>query len=234
MTTAHRPTWAPARGGEEQGGTRLFAPSRMMSAKDQAAHTKLKLRQPGQGVAAEFEDRDLKADLQAKERQHIQKTKGIDFEEERRKDLALLEAPPPDEAGGKVRALVPRAQDADDEDDEDEGASGSSSDDDDDDDDEEELKAELERIRRERAEEAARKAAEDARKVQAEKEATVKLGNPLLNLAPGAVDFAVKRRWDDDVVFKNQTRGEVKAQRRFINDTVRSDFHRRFLERYIK
>jgi protein CWC15 len=43
-----------------------------------------------------------------------------------------------------------------------------------------------------------------------------------------------KRRWDEDVVFKNQTRGEVKAPRRFINDTVRSDFHRRFLERYIR
>lgn len=41
-------------------------------------------------------------------------------------------------------------------------------------------------------------------------------------------------RWDEDVVFKNQTRGEVKAPRRFINDTVRSDFHRKFLERYIK
>lgn len=41
-------------------------------------------------------------------------------------------------------------------------------------------------------------------------------------------------RWDEDVVFKNQTRGEVKAPRRFINDTVRSDFHRRFLERYIR
>jgi protein CWC15 len=36
------------------------------------------------------------------------------------------------------------------------------------------------------------------------------------------------------VVFKNQTRGEVKAARRFINDTVRSDFHKKFLERYIR
>jgi hypothetical protein len=44
----------------------------------------------------------------------------------------------------------------------------------------------------------------------------------------------VAASWDEDVVFKNQTRGEVKAQRRFINDTVRSDFHRKFLERYIK
>ena len=44
MTTAHRPTWAPAKGGEEQGGTRIFAPSRQFSAKDQAAQTKLKFR----------------------------------------------------------------------------------------------------------------------------------------------------------------------------------------------
>lgn len=26
----------------------------------------------------------------------------------------------------------------------------------------------------------------------------------------------------------------AQAQKRFINDTIRSDFHRRFLERYIK
>lgn len=46
--------------------------------------------------------------------------------------------------------------------------------------------------------------------------------------------FQVKRRWDDDVVFKNQARTEPKRQKRFINDTVRSDFHKRFLDRYIK
>ncbi len=44
MTTAHRPTWAPAKGGEEQGGQRIYAPSRMTSAKDQAAQTKMKYR----------------------------------------------------------------------------------------------------------------------------------------------------------------------------------------------
>jgi hypothetical protein len=51
MTTAHRPTWAPARGGEEQGGNRLFVPSLMRSSKDATAHTKLKQRQDGQGAA---------------------------------------------------------------------------------------------------------------------------------------------------------------------------------------
>lgn len=51
---------------------------------------------------------------------------------------------------------------------------------------------------------------------------------------PADPSFALKRRWDDDVVFRNQTRGEPKAQKRFINDTIRNDFHKRFLERYIK
>ncbi len=41
---AHRPTIVPAKGHEEQGGMRIFVPSRMQSAKDQAAHTKLKFR----------------------------------------------------------------------------------------------------------------------------------------------------------------------------------------------
>lgn len=35
-------------------------------------------------------------------------------------------------------------------------------------------------------------------------------------------------RWDDDVVFKNQSRNEPKKERRFINDTIRNDFHRRY------
>eukprot|EP00878_Enallax_costatus_P046437 GHUV01056433.1.p2 GENE.GHUV01056433.1~~GHUV01056433.1.p2 ORF type:complete len:105 (-),score=12.53 GHUV01056433.1:135-449(-) len=55
MTTAHRPTWAPARGHEEQGGMRIFAPSRQVSAKNQAAHTKLKFRCGGcSGRAAPY------------------------------------------------------------------------------------------------------------------------------------------------------------------------------------
>jgi hypothetical protein len=33
---------------------------------------------------------------------------------------------------------------------------------------------------------------------------------------------------------RNQTRGEPKAQKRFINDTIRNDFHRRFLDRYVR
>ena len=35
-------------------------------------------------------------------------------------------------------------------------------------------------------------------------------------------------RWDDDVVFRNQGKTE-KKKKRFINDTIRSDFHIRFM-----
>jgi protein CWC15 len=257
MTTAHRPTWAPARGGEEQGGLRLFVASRARSAKDQPGQLTMKVRGAGQGAAGELGGKDLKAELEAKEREHARKTKGVDFEEERKRDLALLEAAAAadgpegdrgrDGGGGGGPVLMPRAQDADDEDE-----SGSSDDDDDDDDDDEEddeaaLMAELERIRAERAAEAERRAAEEEERREKEKMEALRTGNPLLSIGGadgaggsgsgaggGAVDFGVKRRWDEDVVFKNTTRGEVKAPRRFINDTVRSDFHRRFLERYIK
>lgn len=43
-------------------------------------------------------------------------------------------------------------------------------------------------------------------------------------------------RWDDDVVFKNCAKGidERKKQQTFINDAIRSEFHKKFMERYIK
>lgn len=57
-------------------------------------------------------------------------------------------------------------------------------------------------------------------------------GNPLLRA--GAGNFTVKRRWDDDVVFKNCARQEEnKKASHFINDTLRSDFQKKFLDKYI-
>jgi protein CWC15 len=63
-------------------------------------------------------------------------------------------------------------------------------------------------------------------------------GNPLLNQqlfeAQGKTDFSLKRKWYNETVFKNQARSMPEIQKRFINDTVRSDFHRRFLARAIQ
>ena len=54
------------------------------------------------------------------------------------------------------------------------------------------------------------------------------VSNPLEELSS-----AVRRRWDDDVVFKDQATHEPAVKKRFINDTIRNDFHVKFLKRYI-
>ena len=147
---------------------------------------------------------------------------------EREKDLKLLEA---GQSSGKETFAVADI----DADEEDESSFGESSSDDDDEDEEAELMAELERIRKERAEESARAAALAADEEEQRMRAEVAGGNPLLQESlTKASDFRIKRRWDDDVVFRNQSSTEPVKQRRFINDTIRNDFHRRFLDRYMK
>lgn len=102
--------------------------------------------------------------------------------------------------------------DADSEDDDED--SESSDEESDEEDETAELMRELEKIKRERAEQKAREEAEQSKQAQDQREEDIALGNPLLN--PKA--FNVKRRWDDDVVFKNQARGtEQKGNREFVN-----------------
>lgn len=91
--------------------------------------------------------------------------------------------------------------------------------------------AELEQIKKERAQEKLRKEQQQQEEDLKVKEAELMRGNPLIN---NPTSFSVKRRWDDDVVFKNQARGETKLAKRFINDTIRNDFHRKFLHKYMK
>lgn len=221
----------------------------MVSKLDMPSQINLKLRADGQGNAAELAAKDLKAALAEKERAHFLKSSGgvgaaaaqeDDFEQQKQEDLRLLEhlSNIPGSSGGgdgeKPRmALVPNAADADLEDSDDDDDS-----DDSEDDEEAELLAELERIKKERAEEAAKKTAQEAAEVEEAERAELMGGNPLLagklSAAGGGASFALKRRWDEDVVFRNQARGEPKQQRRFINDTIRSDFHRRFLDKYLK
>ena len=60
-------------------------------------------------------------------------------------------------------------------------------------------------------------------------------GNPLLNLAAAKSDMKIKKRWDDDVVFKNcGGSSDHKSEKTFINDSIRSTFHKKFMEKYIK
>ncbi|GBG66297.1 hypothetical protein CBR_g58788 [Chara braunii] len=225
MTTAARPTWAPAKGGEEQGGVRTFGPSQRYSSRDLASHTKLKPRKEGQDTQDELKRRNLREELDERERKYAV---GKDNEgEDKRKHPPLLLDVGPGRRDVEEK-LVPKREDADDSDVD--SADSDGSDDDDDEDEAAELLAELERIKKERAEEKARKERLAIEEEIRTRESELVRGNPLLN----PTNFSVKRRWDDDVVFKNQARGEPKATKRFINDTIRNDFHRKFLNKYIK
>ncbi|KAK8962363.1 hypothetical protein KSP40_PGU008939 [Platanthera guangdongensis] len=226
MTTAARPTWAPAKGGNEQGGTRIFGPSQKYSSRDLAAHTTLKPRKEGQDTQEELQRRNLREELEERERRHFSsKDKSYNEDRDRRTGTGtghFLE-------GGKRDVedrIVPRSIDADDSD-----VDVKSEDESDDDD--EALMAELDRIKKERVEENLRKERLKQEEDLKVKEAELMRGNPLINLNNSS-SFNVKRRWDDDVVFKNQAQGETKAPKRFINDTIRNDFHRKFLQRYMK
>ena len=103
----------------------------------------------------------------------------------------------------------------------------SESDSEDEEDETAELLRELEKIKKERADRKEQEEKERAGKEQEQRESDIAYGNPLLN--PNR-DAETKRRWDDDVVFRNQARGtEKKGKPEFVNDLLRSDFHKRFM-----
>lgn len=266
MTTAGRPTWDSAKGGRGKWEGDLSAISKQYSVRDLPAHTKLKVRQEGQGRPEDLQGKDFKRNLEEKEKRLALEKSG-----KTSSTLALTASATAGErrsnvpdvtdssSGGAKRpktetvASVSTANlDADDpweEDYEDEqdvtqqanrvdmdeqGANPEEDDDDEEDEDEALLLAELAKIKRERAEDAARLAAERKAAEETIRMENILRGNPLLNTT-GPSEFKVKRRWDDDVVFKNCARGESDHSKRgFINDTLRSEFHKKFMKKYIQ
>eukprot|EP00511_Aplanochytrium_stocchinoi_P002691 CAMPEP_0204834514 /NCGR_PEP_ID=MMETSP1346-20131115/20027_1 /ASSEMBLY_ACC=CAM_ASM_000771 /TAXON_ID=215587 /ORGANISM="Aplanochytrium stocchinoi, Strain GSBS06" /LENGTH=270 /DNA_ID=CAMNT_0051967873 /DNA_START=203 /DNA_END=1015 /DNA_ORIENTATION=+ len=114
--------------------------------------------------------------------------------------------------------------------------SDSDSDDGSDDDDEEELMRELENIKKEREEERIRKE-EEAIELEAKmmRQQQMSASGVIGSLGPKTSGGAkVKRRWDQDVVFRNQAANKPENKKRFINDTIRNDFHKNFLNKYIQ
>ncbi|CAK1549826.1 unnamed protein product [Leptosia nina] len=216
MTTAARPTFDPARGGQGRGEKDLSAISRQYSSRDLPGHTKLKYREQGQSTTDELRSRDFRKELDDREKEI--------------KVPARRHAEPP---AKKTKAdQVPAASlDADDP------LEGDSSDSDDSDDDTAALLAELNKIKKERAIEQAKKEAERKQEEERIRMENILSGNPLLNYSAAAQknDLKVKRRWDDDVVFKNCARSEPdKKVNTFINDSLRSEFHKKFMEKYVK
>ena len=138
--------------------------------------------------------------------------------------------------GDAARGIDGSDDDNDNDDDDDDD------DDDDSDDDEVALQKELLKVKAERAAAAAAKEHEERTAAMA----SAMAGNPLLDSGSGtgylgdtgggggSSSSRIKRGWNDDVVFRNQTKGEPVPKKRFINDAIRSDFHRSFMKKYIK
>lgn len=233
MTTAARPTFEPAKGGMGRGERDLSALSKQYSARDLPSHTRLKYREHGQSTTEELRSRDFRRELEDRERAvRDKRTSGSSSSSS--SSNAIRESGSSSSSSSKkprLDQIAPANLDADDPQDEDDDVSDS-----DDSDDEAEVFAELERIRRERTEEEARKQQERQEQEERIRMENIISGNPLLNLAavPKA-DMKVKKRWDDDVVFKNCAASEPdKTEKAFINDSLRSDFHKRFMEKYVK
>ena len=194
-------------------------------------------RKPGQGGYADDQPRDLRAELLAAEAANQTKKNGTHVDEASgvspilKRPLQLEQehksAKDEDPATKRIRILEETREIDEDSD----GVNTDSSEEESEEEDETaELMRELEKIKRERAEEKAKevrrapiarvadlmvhKEAAKAVKEEEERGEEIALGNPLLN--PKA--FNVKRRWDDDVIFKNQARGtEQKGKKEFVN-----------------
>ncbi|CAL1160032.1 unnamed protein product [Cladocopium goreaui] len=216
MTTAHRPTWnAAIASNSNPGGNMLVAHTTKINNRDAATFKKMKFRQAGQGLLEERASRaDMTEDLERRERAAKDEREGKVKE---KKKPSLEDNPFPEDADEELLSEEEEKKDEED-------------DDDDDDDDAEELMRELAKIKKEREEEEEAKKALQAKQDRRAQREEVMKGNPLL--ADGA-DVSLKRRWDDDTVFKNQARTAPKVKQRYINDAVRSDFHKKFLSKYV-
>lgn len=245
MSTAGRPTYNARVGSQVYSGIRTG----MVSARNQNAHTKLKYRQVGQATQEELTSRDFKSELEIKEKKHISVGKTDSLLSLRDKSTSIIENSVNKSSSSTPLLLIydiPEISSAQEfvtkkYDDADAGDANSDADllssseeeDDDEEDDELELQAELERIKAERLNAQLKKEAEERElEEQANRNSSMK-GNPLINLGSES-SSKVKRQWNDDVVFRNQTKDEPDVKKRFINDTVRNDFHRTFLKKYMK
>ncbi|XP_011305458.1 protein CWC15 homolog [Fopius arisanus] len=224
MSTAARPTFDGARGGQGRGEKDLSAISKQYSSRDLPGHTKLKYREHGQGTSEELRTRDFRKELEERE---IEKTS----KSSNRRMIEPSREPPQPSKRQKVDQVPAASLDADDPLDEDDSGSDS------DEDDTAALLAELQQIKKERAADNAKKEMEKRQEEERIRMENILSGNPLLNYSAQATrsDMKVRRRWDDDVVFKNCARSEPKKKHDvFINDSLRSEFHRKFMEKYVK
>lgn len=214
-------------------------------------HLQLKLRQPGQNSAEDVRMKNLREELIQAELEYFQSQskshKSISAaaagesvastgsEEESESAEAAIEENEIQEGEKEARRRALELDNSSDSDSNSSHDSDSENSNSEDEDEEEMLLKELEKIKKERAEERLKDEQKRLAEMEEERELELATGNPLIS-STSDTSGVVKRRWDDDVVFKNQAKGvaEHQTKKRFVNDLLRSDFHRKFINKYIK
>ncbi|KAF0983998.1 hypothetical protein FDP41_007913 [Naegleria fowleri] len=237
MSSANRPTFNPAKATETQGGFKRYVPSHTQSMYLLPAHTVLKTRQIGQNSIDEVKQKDLKKELENREKESkkkntLQSLKQDQEEETKDKILSIQEQKKEKEdLNSEEENETNHKKQKSKYDDEDEDLDSSSSDDESDDSDnsdDEELMKELARIKKENAE-------KDRKELQQRALTSNPLLQPINVQQQDEESFTVKRKWTDSTVFKNQAREDKQQKKkRFINDTTRNDYHKEFMNEFMK
>ncbi|EGR30180.1 hypothetical protein IMG5_138990 [Ichthyophthirius multifiliis] len=231
--------------------------------KDLPGHMTLKVRQDGQQSQRDLKYKDFKAELLQRESQYKEEqnrknedVEKIEFKEpkpikkiknnDEKKQQQLQqygssssesEDEQIEEKNSQNQIINPFPQDADDVD---FGQSSSDSEqqqqqqedeeEDDSEDEDELLMKEYQKIKEQRELEEKQKQKQKEEQLEKERQQNLLKHNPLLDKSQ---EYSLKRKWFDETVFKNQARKLIDEKPRFINDNVRSDFHKKFLKKFI-
>ena len=257
MTTAHRPTFVSRK------GNNIYTniPTLQFSVKDLPSETTLKLRF-NEKDGRYYNDNDFKKPKNIDEERHrmIKELKKREREEKKKKlkeeenDILLgfhKKKKISETVTQKIKFEKTKENNSDEEKSKNEDKVNNENEDEEEDS-EEELMKELEKIKREQEEETKKKNEEIKEKLEKEmislKEkndtnevdsfinSSFDLNNNLssYSLSKRPEEFSLKKKWYEDCVFRNQSRKEEKLKKRFINDSVHSDFHYRFLDKAIQ
>lgn len=249
MSGAHRPTWTASIGGDGLKDGANSAPTFQYSSRDLPSHKKLKYRM-------DKKNENNKISEANKQIEPVNQIKDAEMDENESKEETIdqinLEET---ESINQIKDDIDADTDIEEEENEQNDQENDNhatlkdsktedsinkpiQDNTDFDDDTEELLRELERIKKERE---AQKMAENHKK-----QIQLQTANPLMNLSrqddsspsSSLLLQSSKRKWTEETIFKNQAKGISSSsnsdEKRFINDTVRNDFHKKFMARYVR
>ncbi|CDK25287.1 unnamed protein product [Kuraishia capsulata CBS 1993] len=215
MTTAHRPTFDPAKGREHSNKASI------KHARELPGQTKLKFRKAIKRTHDDFDDEEQGQDGEEKAVKKVLRDEvAADGVKDLKEDLENSFNDTSSE-----REAESDHSDEDDSDGIDSEVSGSESgsDEDEDEEDEEELMREFAKIKAERA-------AEQEKREKEQQVQRAMQSNPLLATS----EKKVRKSWRHETVFAKQQGSSVSKEDTYSNDALRSDQHKKFMNKYIR